>query len=825
MHLVLLYAVSLWDIAESGVQGVDMIPRKHWGDPLVLMNVSRRWSQFITSSPPLWSYVLIDTGDDDVLEYLRLSFLLSRNRRLFIVLHGSGDVCGDILVDLLQVGNRIDTLVYPPNVSRSTLAKFRFYFGASHGQPEDICQWSKLEVRSGTQPQGYLRYTFPISTQSLWMSGLFPLSRLVTLSDFQSLSFLSVRISLDTALPPADNYRLELPKLEVLRVQMTLGSDDQVDTPIKMICRNLKLLDLRYTLELDLKNPHKQPANWMGFGEVDGVKDLQIDLAIQEVTEVGSIRSLPEKLPRLERVRRLKKWEQLEHQLEELEKRREREERLERERLERREQREQRERREWRRETREKREQQDQREWEWERKRRAQDEQRREQQQPKERRREQQRKQKEQEQQQQQEKQRQREWQEQQVQYLRFTKSICTHWREWLNLPNSLTHVQQGSLNVTLSTRIHQGTCRVMRNLVEDLLVRSLPQLTELTTSHVLPIFPKHLRKLRFRGFDVSDPPPPITLPSLVSLEIIAESPDHLQVMPYIQVPQLQVLRLQIEDGPGTLHQHDWRHTTNNQLDHISLSVEIPRDKPGDDILVFHLPQTKSFHVSSPHIPLRLYLAKPVPLLYTLNAGLGTMSGPSDGQVGTLSAMWNEEWVTEWINPCGIPSLARFMTLISLQRIVLSQHPYVLFEQSPADTLFELLGQNMDTCPQLNSITLAQCPSSWPRFLCRLRKRNREAMIFKKTKCIEELGFYQPLHATIIRWLVDAIKGRPLGVIEWPPIRKGNAWPMRPFEAEGVFRSCYVCYITGMELGCLEYETRIVDCGRQQRQGSKIFAG
>ena len=201
------------------------------------------------------------------------------------------------------------------------------------------------------------------------------------------------------------------------------------------------------------------------------------------------------------------------------------------------------------------------------------------------------------------------------------------------------------------------------------------------------------------------------------------------------------------------------------------------------------------------------------------------MSGPSDGQVGTLSAMWNEEWVTEWINPCGIPSLARFTTLISLQRIVLSQHPYVLSEQSPADTLFELLEQNMDTCPQLNSITLAQCPSSWPRFLCRLRKRNREAMILKKTKCIEELGFYQPLHATIIRWLVDAIKGRLLDVIEWPPIRKGNAWPMRPFEAEGVFRSCYVCHITGMELGCLEYETRKVDCGRERGQGSKIFAG
>ena len=102
------------------------------------------------------------------------------------------------------------------------------------------------------------------------------------------------------------------------------------------------------------------------------------------------------------------------------------------------------------------------------------------------------------------------------------------HWREWLNLLNSLTHVQRSSLKVTLSTQIHQGTSRVMRNLVEELLVWNLPQLTELTTFMVLPIFPKHLQKLCFHGFNVLDSSPPITLPSLVSLDIIADSPDHL---------------------------------------------------------------------------------------------------------------------------------------------------------------------------------------------------------------------------------------------------------------------------------------------------------
>ncbi len=201
------------------------------------------------------------------------------------------------------------------------------------------------------------------------------------------------------------------------------------------------------------------------------------------------------------------------------------------------------------------------------------------------------------------------------------------------------------------------------------------------------------------------------------------------------------------------------------------------------------------------------------------------MSGPLRGQVRTFSARGDEELVTEWITPYDIPSLVKFETLTALQRIVLDQRSYLLSEQSPADTLFKLLEQNTHTCPQLISITLAQCPSSWPRFLCQLRKRNREAILSKGTKCIEELGFYQPLHARIIRWLVDAIGARVLDMIERPPIREGNAWPMRPFEpVEHVFRSCYICHITGMEVGCLEYETRNVDCGRERGEGSKTYA-
>ena len=70
MHDVFLYAVSLWDIAESRLRETEIIPRSHIDDPLALTSVSQRWCRFVTSSSPLWSYLIIDTGDEDVLESL-----------------------------------------------------------------------------------------------------------------------------------------------------------------------------------------------------------------------------------------------------------------------------------------------------------------------------------------------------------------------------------------------------------------------------------------------------------------------------------------------------------------------------------------------------------------------------------------------------------------------------------------------------------------------------------------------------------------------------------------------------------------------------------
>ena len=337
----------------------------------------------------------------------------------------------------------------------------------------------------------------------------------------------------------------------------------------------------------------------------------------------------------------------------------------------------------------------------------------------------------------------------------------------------------------------------------------------ELTSSKILDFFPNHIQKLCLHGYGIPNSFTITHLPSLISLEIKAEGFNYLRVMSFIHAPQLQDLRVLVQDGPGELQEYDWRYTTSNLLDYIFLRIEISRHAPDGRVLVFRLPQTHSLDISSPYLPVHLFLAEPPPLLYSLRAS-----------IDNPSAVWQENLMTQWINPhYGVPHLARFSTLTSLRRIVLDRSLYLLSKPSPTDELFKLLAKDIHICPQLTSVTVAQCPSSWPSFLCQLRARNRTAMLSKTAKCIEELSFYQPLHATIASWLLDAVQGRNFNMVELPPIRQGNAWPVRPFEAgEGVFRSCYICHITGMELSCLEFTTRGEDCGLDRGTGSMIDA-
>jgi len=385
-------------------------------------------------------------------------------------------------------------------------------------------------------------------------------------------------------------------------------------------------------------------------------------------------------------------------------------------------------------------------------------------------------------------------------------------WRQWLNLPDHLQNVQYSSLEVTLPPQMHEPIFPFIRDMVEGVLLLGLPRAMELTTSNFLRTSPEHLQKLCLHG---SIPPislHPITLHNLISLEINANGLHLLIIMSYIQVPQLRHLCVQVQAGPRELYEYNWCNITTNLLNSISLKIKLLRHKQTNHVLAFCLPPTHSLNISSPDLSLSLSLAEPAPLPYTLCAKLDK-----------VSAAWQENLITEWINPHhGIPDPANFRKLMSLQRIVLDNAQYILKTESPIDELCDILAKNIHMCPQLTSIIVAQCPSSWPRFLHQLRMRNAEAML-TSTKCIETLSFYQPLHAIIIRWLTGAINAKVHNVVELPPIRQGKPWPVRPFpEGEGVFGSCYICHITGMELGCLEYETLNVDCGRERGDGSKV---
>jgi len=167
-------------------------------------------------------------------------------------------------------------------------------------------------------------YYFPTPIHGLWMDGLFtlPLPNLLTLSHFQRLSSLSVKIGLENGLSPVHEPRLELPNLERLRLQMGFASNQRVDRPIFIICRNIKILNLQYALEYDLGNPLNNPTTWMKFDIADTLQELEIQLEIDVVNnleppvERGLMKRLLQR-PEQQLVQRLEQHrQQLEQRLE-----------------------------------------------------------------------------------------------------------------------------------------------------------------------------------------------------------------------------------------------------------------------------------------------------------------------------------------------------------------------------------------------------------------------------------------------------------------------------------------------------------------------------
>jgi len=267
----------------------------------------------------------------------------------------------------------------------------------------------------------------------LWMDGLFPLPKLVTLLHFQWLSALSVKIGLDRGLSLVHEPRLELPNLERLRLHMGFATDQRVDRPIFIVCRNLKVLNLQYALEYDLGNPLNNPATWMEFDIIDGLQELQIQLEIYVVNNLDLpadgwlLQYLWEQQEQQQflRLQQIKQQGQL--QLLQLQQMEQQERHLE---------------------------------WQMERQERQLEYQAR--------------------------------LKHQTRQLERHRVSTQMWWRQWLNLPDHLENVQHSSLEVTLPPQMHEGIFVFIRDMVEEVLWSGLPQVMELTTSRFLRTFPEN---------------------------------------------------------------------------------------------------------------------------------------------------------------------------------------------------------------------------------------------------------------------------------------------------------------------------------------------
>ncbi len=163
--------------------------------------------------------------------------------------------------------------------------------------------------------------------------------------------------------------------------------------------------------------------------------------------------------------------------------------------------------------------------------------------------------------------------------------------------------------------------------------------------------------------------------------------------------------------------------------------------------------------------------------------------------------------------------LTRF---VSLQKITLSGNTHRIATPSSTNELMKLLAEDIHLCPFLRSITLSEYPSNWGYFLSALRIRNCAGLLHNHTSCIQELEFLGALHSIIVVWLQESIQGK-LVKTESLPGRQGNPWPVRPVKKiQGFYRSCYLCHISGLELGCQQSETQVVDCRRERGENVTI---
>jgi len=384
-----------------------------------------------------------------------------------------------------------------------------------------------------------------------------------------------------------------------------------------------------------------------------------------------------------------------------------------------------------------------------------------------------------------------------------------------INNPQAPANLQSVSFNLVRNR--FKPIYAAIWDRFEDLFIQTMQPLTDLITAQFRDVYPPCLRRLFLHGLPQESPSIIVTLPCLELLDIHAKfSYDRFFVLEQIRAPNLRQLYINAPRyrGPCQKTSFNCRGITSATLSHISLQVD-----SDDRTLTFWLPSSLSLAV---HGWMELHILEPLPSRYSLEVGivgseylLRRLDGVKASAVTQLKDGFGGFIGTN------VLILAR---LISLQKITLIGNAPRISTPSSALELLKLVAGDVHHCPFLTSITLSEYPSNWESFLSALRIRNCAGLLDKRVSVIQELEFLGGLHRNIVACLQASIQGKFVKLTS-PPTRQGNTWPERPVKKiKGSYRSCYLCHISGFELGCMQSETQAVDCGRERGEGVMIRA-
>ena len=200
--------------------------------PLLLTMTCEAWKRLVTETSKLWSDIRVDVDNDDALETLHLSLLLSKNRPLDIAITG---VCAtnEIVNGLTPHVHRIralELLLY-----REARIPFRVLGGTP---PDGLSSLSRLAIESASYNEGrFVPSKHPLERanddqNTINEADLFLIKSLPVLS---SLNSLVLNVPGIVTMAP-----LQLPRVETVRLVMK-------DAPMvleNLTCNNLRNLDV-----------------------------------------------------------------------------------------------------------------------------------------------------------------------------------------------------------------------------------------------------------------------------------------------------------------------------------------------------------------------------------------------------------------------------------------------------------------------------------------------------------------------------------------------------------------------------------------------------